>query len=92
MRIEAYSQIQNLYQPRKSSGSAPAKAPSDFRDSLMISGAGRELQTARDAVAAASDVREDKISALKDAYSQGTYNVSSAAFAEKIASRFYEEV
>ena len=58
----------------------------------MISGAGRELQTARDAVAAAPDTREDKISALKDAYSQGAYNVSSSAFAEKIASRFYEEV
>ena len=92
MRIEAYSQIQNLYQPRKSTGPAPAKASSDFRDSLMISGAGRELQTARDAVAAAPDTREDKISALKDAYGQGAYNVSSSAFAEKIASRFYEEV
>ena len=92
MRIEAYSQIQNLYQTRKSSGPAPAKSTGDFKDSLMISGAGRELQTARDAVTSAPDVREDRVAALKDAYQQGTYNVSLAAFAEKIASQFYEEV
>ena len=75
MRIEAYSQIQNLYNISKPSEKKNTSAVPDFKDKLNISGAGKDLQVAKKAVAAAPDVREDKIAALKEAYENGSYYV-----------------
>ena len=43
-----------------------------------------KYQTARTAVSAASDVREDKIADIKARMAAGTYNISSEAVADKI--------
>lgn len=89
MRIDAYSQIQNLYNVSRpaSKSNAPA-ATADFKDKLNISGAGKDLQVAKQAVAAAPDIREDKIAALKASYQDNSYNVSSSDFADKILEKF----
>ncbi|MBR1471984.1 MAG: flagellar biosynthesis anti-sigma factor FlgM [Lachnospiraceae bacterium] len=90
MRVDAYSQIQNLYNVSKTAGSrnaAPAPA-ADFKDKLNISGPGKDLQIGKQAVAAAPDIREDKVAALKGAYESGTYNVSANAVADKILANF----
>ena len=88
MRIEAYSQIQNLYNVSRPAGkTSPAAAP-DFRDKLNISGAGKDLQVAKQAVSAAPDVREDRIAELKSSYQNNTYDVSSSDFADKILEKF----
>lgn len=88
MRIEAYSQIQNLYNISKPAGKKDSSAVPDFKDKLNISGAGKDLQVAKKAVAAAPDVREDKIAALKEAYENGTYHVSGSDFADRILEKY----
>jgi negative regulator of flagellin synthesis FlgM len=91
MRIEAYSQIQNLYnvsKPAGNRGSAATAATPDFKDRLNISGQGKDLQVAKQAVAAAPDIREDRVAALKAAYQSGTYNISANAVADKILENY----
>ena len=90
IRVDTYSQIQNLYnvsKPAGNRGSAKAAAP-DFKDRLDISGHGKDLQEAKQAVAAAPDIREDRVAALKAAYQSGTYNISANAVADKILENY----
>ncbi len=90
IRVDAYSQIQNLYnvsKPAGNRGSAKTAAP-DFKDRLNISGQGKDLQVAKQAVAAAPDIREDRVAALKSAYQSGSYNISANAVADKILENF----
>ena len=90
IRVDAYSQIQNLYnvsKPAGNRGSAKATAP-DFKDRLNISGQGKDLQVAKQAVAAAPDIREDRVAALKAAYQSGSYNISANAVADKILENY----
>ena len=90
IRVDAYSQIQNLYNVSKPAGnrSAAAAAAPDFKDRLNISGQGKDLQVAKQAVAAAPDIREDRVAALKAAYQSGTYNISANAVADKILENY----
>lgn len=90
IRVDAYSQIQNLYnvsKPAGNWGSAKTAVP-DFKDRLNISGQGKDLQVAKQAVAAAPDIREDRVAALKAAYQSGTYNISANAVADKILENY----
>jgi negative regulator of flagellin synthesis FlgM len=90
IRVDAYSQIQNLYnvsKPAGNRGSAKTAVP-DFKDRLNISGQGKDLQVAKQAVAAAPDIREDRVAALKAAYQSGTYNISANAVADKILENY----
>ncbi|MGN0345684.1 MAG: flagellar biosynthesis anti-sigma factor FlgM [Lachnospiraceae bacterium] len=85
MRIDNFSQIQQLY----GVGTVQMKqvaspSGSNFRDKLQISDAGKDLQIAKQAVQNAPDVREDKIAAIKSALANGTYNVSSDDFADRM--------
>ena len=85
MRIDAYSQIQQLYNVSKPGAAGKnATSQTDFRDKLQISSAGKDMQIAKQAVANAPDVREDKVAALKSALADGTYQVSGDDFADKI--------
>jgi negative regulator of flagellin synthesis FlgM len=59
---------------------APARQP----DMVSISDTGRSITAARKAVAAAPDVREDRVSALKAAIADGSYSVDSRALAAKL--------
>lgn len=88
MRIEAYSQIQQLYNASKPTANKTAAAGSGFRDKLQISSAGRDMQVAKAAVAGAPDVREDRVAALKRELANGTYNVSGEDFADKILEKY----
>ncbi len=90
IRVDTYSQIQNLYnvsKPAGNRGSAKTAVP-DFKDRLNISGQGKDLQVAKQAVAAAPDIREDRVAALKAAYQSGTYNISANAVADKILENY----
>lgn len=92
MRIEAYSQIHNLYQTPKSTGSANIGKTGTFRDSLNISGTGRDMQVAKEALLAAPDIREDKVAAIKAAYQSGQYSISAEKFAEKVAGDIIDSI
>lgn len=84
MRIEGYSQIQQLYNASKPASAAGKVDGMSFKDKLNISNTGKDLTVAKQAVSAASDVRQDKIDFLKSAIDNGTYDVSNEDFAERI--------
>ena len=87
MRIDAMSEISQLYQVN-STRKKTEKSASYTKDSVEISEFGRELQIAKQAVAQAEDVREDKVQELKSQMANGTYNVPMSALADKLLNGF----
>ena len=87
MRIDAMSEITQLYQVN-STRKKTEKSASYSKDSVEISGFGRDLQIAKQAVAQAEDIREDKVQELKASMANGTYNVPMSALAEKLLNGF----
>lgn len=89
MRIEAYNQVQQLYQP-KQLGKAQQTGSVSRKDQLQISSAGKDYQSAKAAVSGAADVREELTASLKARIDNGTYNVEPTAFAEKLLAKYNE--
>lgn len=89
MRIEAYNQVQQLYQAQKvnktqnSAKAAPA-------DRLQISSRGRDFQIAKAAVQGNPDIREEVTAPIKARVQNGTYAVETASFAEKLLQKYEE--
>jgi negative regulator of flagellin synthesis FlgM len=52
---------------------------------------GKDFQTAKAAVAAAPDIREDLTASIKEKVQNGTYSVDNDTFADKLLKK-YEEV
>jgi negative regulator of flagellin synthesis FlgM len=90
MRIEAYSQVQQIYSNSKVNKTQATKKTNDVRDTVSFSSIGKDIQVAKQAVNAAPDVREDVVASLKAAIKNGTYNVSSEDFAEKLLAKYEE--
>ncbi|MDE6846673.1 MAG: flagellar biosynthesis anti-sigma factor FlgM [Lachnospiraceae bacterium] len=90
MRIESYTQVQQLYNTNK-----PAKLQGKSKlaasDQIQISSIGKDIQTAKNALAATEDIREELTAPLKAGIANGTYQVSSESFAEKLMKK-YEEI
>lgn len=87
MRIEAYNQIASAYKatmPTKAKGSSRVGE----KDVVQISQAGRDYQMAKQAVAQAPDIREDKVSQLKARIDAGEYQVSAGDFASKLIAQY----
>lgn len=89
MRIEAYTQVQQLYNTKKTV-KAPAASNAGASDKIQISSIGRDIQVARAAVDASSDIREDLIAPLRAGIANGTYHVSGESFAEKLLQQYDE--
>lgn len=88
MRIEAYNQVAQMYKSGK-----PAKAQKSYgvaagRDEVTISQTGYDYQIAKQAVAEASDIREDKVAGLKTKVESGNYKVDSGDFASKLLEKY----
>ena len=79
MRIEAYTQVQQLYQSQKLSRTQKTKTAT-HTDRLQISSQGKDFQTAK----AAPDIREELTAPIKARIQNGTYGVDNASFAEKL--------
>lgn len=90
MRIEAYTQVQQLYSTKKTAKSQQT-AKRSASDKIEISSFGKDIQTAKNAVAAADDIREELTAPLKASIANGTYQVSGESFAEKLMQK-YEEI
>ncbi len=90
MRIEAYSQVQQIYSNNKVNKTAATKKTADVRDTVSFSSIGKDIQVAKQAVSAAPYVREDVVATLKAAIKNGTYDVSGEAFADKLLAKFDE--
>lgn len=87
MRIEAYNQVMQVYGSQKVKKTAKSSSALSARDALELSGAGRDLQTARAAVAEAADVRKELTTPLKEKIKAGSYAVTGESFAEKLLER-----
>lgn len=89
MRIEAYTQVQQLYNTKKMT-KAESKKNVSFSDKLQISNVGKDIQTAKAAVAGSNDIREDVTAPLKEKIQAGTYEVSVDSFAQKLMEKYEE--
>lgn len=90
MRIEAYTQVQQIY-GTKNRAKTQSTAKNAGTDRIHISSIGKDIQTAKNAVAAAEDVRSEIVAPIKAGIANGTYQVSSESFAEKLLKQ-YEEI
>lgn len=87
MRIEAYTQVQQIYQSQQASRTQKSTLTSRT-DKVSISSQGKDFATAKAAVAAAADVREDVTAPIKAQIANGTYEVSSEDFADKLLAQY----
>lgn len=88
MRIEAYNQIAQIYKTKKTGAVTGTENASAGRDEVQISSFGRDYQIAKQAVAEASDIREDRVAELKDKVNSGNYEVDTADFASKLLEKY----
>lgn len=86
MRIDAYMQVNQLYNTNKSKNGAKS-SKTGSKDSLEISSFGSAYQVAKQAASQSSDVREDRIKEIRAQMAAGTYNVSLEDVAEKMADK-----
>ena len=89
MRIEAYTQVQQLYQSHKVNRNQKAGAAT-LKDKVQISSLGKDIHTAKAAVAGSPDIREELTAPIKEKIQNGTYEVSNESFAAKLLSKFEE--
>lgn len=90
MRIEAYTQVQQIYGAKKNA-KTQRTAKNATSDQIQISSIGKDIQTAKNAVAAADDIRSELTAPIKAGIANGTYHVSGESFAEKLMKQ-YEEI
>ena len=88
MRVEAYNQVAQLYNREKTQKVQNTKQMSTGRDEVQISSMGRDHQIAKQAVADASDIREDRVAQLKERLDSGNYNVDMNDFANKLLEKY----
>ena len=91
MRIEAYNAVSQIYSAQKPSKINKAQAAYG-KDQVQISSIGKDIQTAKSAVANASDIRKDVTEPIKAAIANGTYNVSNDDFASKLMAKYEEKL
>lgn len=92
MRIEAYTQVQQLYQSQKvkKSQQAGGVAQASQAQMVQISSLGKDFQTAKAAVASAPDIREELTAPIKARIDNGTYQVAAESFADKLLQKYAE--
>ncbi len=88
MRIEAYAQVQQLYNNNSTKQLKKETKSSSFSDQLQISSMGKDIQVAKQAVANAADVREDLVASVKSRINNGTYEVDGSSLAEKLYQKY----
>lgn len=88
MRIDAYNQISQVYKTNASGRTKKADRAAYSRDEVQISSTGRDYQIAKQAVAEAADIREDKVAELKAKVDSGNYSVDTADFASKLLENY----
>lgn len=89
MRIDALNQVSRAYAANKTKKLYGIDKTSTS-DRLEISQIGKEIQTAKAAVNAAPEVREDRIAEIKAAMANGTFGVSDSDLADKMISDYFD--
>lgn len=89
MRVEAYTQVQQLYQSQTVNKGQKAGGAS-HKDKVQISSFGKDIQTAKAALAGSPDIREELTAPIKAQVQNGTYTVDNDSFAEKLLQKYEE--
>lgn len=89
MRIQAYTQVQQLYQSSKVKSSQKTGGVAQT-DKVQISSFGKDIQTAKAAVAGSPDIREELTAPIKARIQDGTYAVDNGSFASKLLQKYEE--
>lgn len=87
MRIEAYNQVTQIYNSSRASKIKSADSVKK-RDEVQISRTGRDYQVAKQAVASAPDIREDRVIQVKGRIASGSYKVDNGDFAAKLVEKY----
>jgi len=87
MRIEAYNQIQQVYNSSKVQKAARTEK-TGRTDAVQISSVGKDIQTVKQALAETPDIRENVVAPLKQAVQNGSYDIDDESFADKLLSRY----
>ncbi len=87
MRIEAYNQVTQIY---GNSRAAKLKNTESVKknDEVQISRLGRDYQVAKQAVAEAPDIREDRVIQVRGRIASGNYKVDNGDFAAKLIEKY----
>ncbi len=88
MRIEAYNQVAQVYGTHKSAGTAKTAKTAAGYDEVQISAMGRDYQIAKQAVADAPDVREDRVAEVAAKVNSARYEVSTEDFACRLLEKY----
>lgn len=83
MRIEAYTQVQQIYKTKKTARTNNT-SKAGFADAVEISSIGKDIHVAKQAVTQSPDVREELTASLKARIQAGTYTVSAEQLASKL--------
>jgi negative regulator of flagellin synthesis FlgM len=59
---------------------------------VILSRASKEMQLAREAIASAPEVREDKVAAIREKIESGNYQIDNQAVAEKMVNAFIDDI
>lgn len=89
MRIEAYNQIQQIYNDSKLK-KTQSVSKTGKTDQVEISSLGKDIQTAKKAVTQTPDVRTELTDPLKKQVQDGTYDVDGMTFAERLLEKYNE--
>jgi len=90
MRVEAYAQVQQIYKSQKAGRPQVAHGVSQATDMLSISSFGKDIQTAKAALAGTPDIRAELTDSIKAKIQSGTYQVSNESFADKLMRKLEE--
>lgn len=89
MRIEAYKQVHQIYKNTKMDVSRKTSGISSA-DQLQLSSTGRDYQIAKQALSSVPEVREEVIAPLKKKIQDGSYEVSTDSFVNKLLQKMEE--
>ena len=89
MRIDAFSKVSQMYKANGTSKVNQASKPGKT-DSVQISRQGKEFQIAKQTVLQSSDIRADKVEAIKNQMVAGTYQISNKEVADKLVERYFD--
>lgn len=91
MRIDAYNKVSQLYKTNNVKKTTKSDGGS-FSDKLEISQKGKDYRVAKEIVAQVPDVRQERIDEIKKQIESGTYSVDMTEVADKIVSRYFDEM
>lgn len=93
MRIDAYTQMQQVYNTNKTKKANANQAYSNSYETskVDISDFGKSIHSAKQAVTNASDVRTELVDSIKTEIQKGTYDVDAESFANKLFQKYQEQ-